>query len=346
MICKKIHIDRGGDASNIAGMKRHVLIALACVPWFFLPAFSQTVIATIPVGRTPAQLTADAHTNRVYVANGLDGTVSVIDGAENSVVATVPLPKGTAAEGIAVNPVTGLVYAIGLLSSGSTLSVIDESTNQVTTSIAVGSEPEQVAVNPTTNRVYVTNRGDNTVSVIDGATNAVIDTIPNIPAPTAVAVNKQTNLVYVTNNPNLQPSGFTVIDGATDVVTDTVSLTGYTTGTPLLTGAAVDHTNNRIYLTDNTDSVLFVIAGKTSSVLRVLSGFNGPNYVTVSPGTGFAIVGSSRDNDVITVDTNARTIHHVTKVGRSPAGVAINPNTQRIYAANFDDNTVSVISLP
>ena len=47
-------------------------------------------------------------TNRVYVCNQDDGTVSVLDGSTNTVLATVPV--GTEPDGIAVNPTTNRVY--------------------------------------------------------------------------------------------------------------------------------------------------------------------------------------------------------------------------------------------
>ena len=57
-------------------------------------AFSQQVIATIAVGHRPTYLAADPKTNRIYVSNQSDNTVSVIDGATNQVLATVTGQSG------------------------------------------------------------------------------------------------------------------------------------------------------------------------------------------------------------------------------------------------------------
>ena len=59
--------------------------------------------------------------NRIYVANFNDNTVSVIDGATNVVIATIPV--GINPAGVDVNPLTDRIYVANRLSD--TVSVID-----------------------------------------------------------------------------------------------------------------------------------------------------------------------------------------------------------------------------
>ena len=68
------------------------------------------------------------------------------------------------------------------------VSVINTSTNTVTTTVPVGTGPEGVAVTPVTpsgSTVYVANLGANTTSVINTATNTVTTTIPVGSEPSA-----------------------------------------------------------------------------------------------------------------------------------------------------------------
>jgi YVTN family beta-propeller protein len=52
---------------------------------------------------------------------------------------------------------------------------------------------------------------------------------------------------------------------------------------------------------------------------------------------------SNIDNRRVSIlDTSSRTVSTVT-VGRSPWGVAVDPSGQRLFVANFEDNTVSVV---
>ncbi len=113
----------------------------------------------------------DPATDTVYVTDYYDGTVSVIDGATNTVTATIPVGSGP--DGVGVDPATDTVYVTNF--NDGTVSVIDGATNTVTATIPVGLQPFGVGVNPATHAVYVTNYNhgtDGTVSVItpDAAT--------------------------------------------------------------------------------------------------------------------------------------------------------------------------------
>src|ERR1044071_7099374 len=52
---------------------------------------SNTITATIPVGRAPASVALTPDNALLYVANASSNTVSVVDTASNTVVATVPV---------------------------------------------------------------------------------------------------------------------------------------------------------------------------------------------------------------------------------------------------------------
>ena len=48
-------------------------------------------------------------------------------------------------------------------------------------------------------------------------------------------------------------------------------------------------------------------------------------------------------NNVSVIDGASNTVVATVAVGSNPYGVAVNPNTNRIYVANYGDDTVSVI---
>jgi YVTN family beta-propeller protein len=120
-------------------------------------------------------LAVNPSTNRIYVGSG---SVWVVDGDSNTVVATVLV----GASGMAVNPSTNRIYVTNGFTNGS-VSVIDgalgsPTVNTVVATVPVGTNPRGVAVNPNTDRIYVTNQGDGTVSVIqDPYTPAGINVI-------------------------------------------------------------------------------------------------------------------------------------------------------------------------
>src|SRR5262249_30349888 len=109
-----------------------------------------------------------------YVTNLGSGTVSVIDTATNTVVATVPV--GFAPRGVAITPDGTHAYVVN--TNSDTVSVIATATNTVVATVPVGSFPFWVAITPDGTHAYVTNLFSNTVSVIATATNTAADTLP------------------------------------------------------------------------------------------------------------------------------------------------------------------------
>jgi YVTN family beta-propeller protein len=137
----------------------------------------------------------------VYCANGGSDNVTVIDGATNSVITTIPVGHWPIA--LAHNSVDNKIYCAN--NWRDTVTVIDGETDSVITTIAVGDEPYALIYNPINNKIYCANPGlypsssDSTITVIDGATDSVITTIEVDNGPKAFAYNPQYNRVYVAN---------------------------------------------------------------------------------------------------------------------------------------------------
>jgi YVTN family beta-propeller protein len=127
------------------------------------------------------------HRNTIYVANASSDTVSVINGATNTVTTTVPVGSGPI--GVGVNPSTNTIYVAN--SGSNNVSVVDGATNALTATIPVGTSPFGVGVNPSTDTIYVANIGSGSVSVIDGRQ------VPGVPTVTgATAGNGQVTLSW------------------------------------------------------------------------------------------------------------------------------------------------------
>jgi len=109
------------------------------------------VTHTISVGHGPVSIGVDPLTNRIYVANINDDTVSVISGRTATVIATITLAPSPFS--LAVNPLTNRIYVLNAAAGQPhKLFVISGRTNTVTGAITVHS-PTAVAVNPLTNQV-------------------------------------------------------------------------------------------------------------------------------------------------------------------------------------------------
>lgn len=144
-----------------------------------LSTSSPQVIATIGVGGFPQGVAVNPATNRIYVANNLDGTISVLDGASNQVIHTIQGLTGPFQ--IAVNPSTNRVYITE--PQANTVAVINGQSNQVSALIPGFNSPVGIAVNPTTNRVYVTNGGTIPSASSTGRTTPSLRPFPQVAVP-------------------------------------------------------------------------------------------------------------------------------------------------------------------
>lgn len=164
-----------------------------------------------------------------YISNSGSNTVSVIDVASDTVVATVPV--GDRPSGVAITPDGTRVYVVNSADDTNTPgngSVIDTSTNNVTTTVPA---PGGVAVTPDGTQLYVTSLSSlenylSEVSVINTSTNTIAARVPVTKVPLAtflagVAVSPDGTKVYVTDVMN---SSVSVIDTFTNNVTATVSV--------------------------------------------------------------------------------------------------------------------------
>lgn len=284
--------------------------------------YAQTVVATVAVDKNPIDVAVNPATDRIYSANfQVPGTVSVIDGATNTVVASIPLPSPGSVD---VNPTTNRIYVANVFHN--TVSVIDGGTNGVIATIPVGDGPNGVVVNPTTDRVYVTNLFGGDVSVIDATTDTVVATVAVGDFPRFPDLNPLTNRVYV---PNQDSDTVSVIDGTTNAVMATI-LVG---DAPFF--IAANPTTNRIYAGGAPSSV---IDGTTNTVIGTLpvNAFG----VAVNPATDRVY---ATTDVLVVIDAATNTIAATVAVGSLPHGPAANALTNRVYVPNAGSNTVSVI---
>jgi len=270
-----------------------------------------------------------------YITNGASETVSVIDTATNTVVATVGVGSGPI--GVAVNPNGTRVYVANLTSNS--VSVIDTGTNTVVANVTLGGSPFAVAVNPSGTRVYVTTVFSNNVSVIDTGTNTVVATVATGTMPGGIAVSPSGARVYVAIVGTLTNPGSTilVIDTATNATIGSVAVGASPQA------IAVNPAGTRVYATTAEPESVAVIDTASSRVIASIPVAGVPFGVTVnSSGTRVYVADTLLDN-VLVIDAATNTVIATVAVGISPAGVAVTPAGTRVYVANVDSDNVSVI---
>jgi YVTN family beta-propeller protein len=217
-------------SKGIAATQKPSTLFCACLlgSWLLLAAsaIAQKIVTTVPTtGFAPSALAINTVTNRIYILNQSSGTVDVLDGSTNTIVATVPVSPSISH--LAVNESTNKIYVVD--SFAGSLSVIDGATSVVTATVTFGVRIGVLAINPSTNRIYVTTSRsavnvitgptNGTVSVLDGTTNSILADVPIAPFANALAVNAVTNRIYVGGQPqNSTSPSVEVIDGSTNSV--------------------------------------------------------------------------------------------------------------------------------
>lgn len=299
---------------------------------------------SVTVGQDPRGVAVNHDGTRVYVANALDDTLSVIDTSTNEVTDTVHL-WGTP-RFVAVNPDGTRVYVTNNAGT-ETLSVIDTSTNTVSKEITVGPNSRGVVVHPDGTKVYVANgygdMGMGRVSVIETATNTVSATIMVGDGPQNVAVHPDGTSLYVTN---MFSGTMSVIDSSTNEVTDTVPVGGWPQG------VAVHPDGSRIYVPSLEAGTVTVIDSSNNTVYDTIMVGNNPDAVAVHPdGSRLYVTNRCVDGDpanentiVMVIDTvNNIVLHTVPVGGRIPtdgsqSGIAMNHDGTTLYVSTRDDN--------
>lgn len=265
-----------------------------------------------------------------YITNRNSDTVSVIDTATNTVVATVGV--GDYPHAVAVNPAGTRVYVAN--TNANTVSVIETASNTLVATVGVGATPYGIAVNPTGTHVYVANAGDDNVSVIDAAINNVVATVPVGSFPQGVAINPAGTYVYVTNEFS---NSVSVIDTVTNVVVATVGVGSHPYG------IAIDPAGTHVYIGNILSNSVSVIDTATNTVVANVPGVNYPYGLAINPVGTRLYVANHQSNTLSVIDTTTNSVLATVPVGTNPYGVAVNPAGTHVYVANTNGNTVSVI---
>jgi YVTN family beta-propeller protein len=219
---------------------------------------SNSILTNVAVGKYPFAVGVNPMTNKIYIANSGDGTVTVVDGQFNSVAATIK-SVGSFPYAVTVNSLTNKIYVANYVREG-TVSVIDGKSDSVIANVAVGVCPAAVGLNPVTNKIYTANYGDGTVTAIDGISNTT-ETVSLGTSPGALAVNPVTNKIYVTSY--LWQGSVAAIDGVNNSIV-TVRVGSYPDA------VAVDGLSNRVYVANSSDGTVSVIAGANSDPLQFI----------------------------------------------------------------------------
>jgi YVTN family beta-propeller protein len=301
----------------------------------------ETLLTTVNVAAQPEGVAVDPATNRVFVANSGQGSVTVIDGRTHARLGDFTI--GGSPYGLAIHPAARKVFVSNSSSSSVSVINIDQGAFGALDAgtINVGAASRGLAANSVTNRLYVAIPSANQVGVFNTNTYAADAPLPIGANPEGIAVNETTNRVYVTSSSSTTVTVVDVVNGN--------SLTDVTVGTAPV-GVAVNATTNRIYVANggsNDVSVIDAALGNTVTTIA-LAGAT-PYGVAVNTHTNRIYVSRSAggQNSISAIDGFTSTVDgSPVTVGTVPRGLAVNPNSSFLYVANRGSGNVSVLGAP
>ena len=277
---------------------------------------NKDIIQTIAVGDGPKGVAVSPDGTRVYVANSLGDSVSVIATTVTPQSVTTTIPVGDGAAGVAFLPDASKLYVTNL--DDDTISVIDTGTNSVVDIIQLPASvaPHGVVVLPDGSKVYVSHSASNTVSAIDTNDTNVSSTVPVGDNPFGLAVHPDGTRVYVAN---FFPGGGSggnsvkIINTATDEVDKTLAVGFH----PF--GVAVTPDGSKVYVANQFDGTLSVIDTTTDNVVGSPITVGGdPTGLAITRDGRILYVADKLDGTVSVVDTSTDLVAATVSVGNAP----------------------------
>jgi YVTN family beta-propeller protein len=334
----------------------------------FLPvhAHAQRKVGVVPVGNRSTAAAINPITNKIYVVNQGDNSVTVVDGATH---ASTAVPVGKVPLSVAVNPLTNRIYVadsrgtdqFGRLDLGG-ITMIDANNNNATIYRSdptnLGGQPQVVAVDPVTNLVFASNVFGASVSVFDG--NLVYKTTVTLgsgggqfPIFTPdLAVDTARARVYASGSIGQFGEGVTLIDEKDLANPHPIQIS---VGAP--DRLVVDEVTNRIFVLGELVSPTGQNLGPGVSITDIgtcqTTNPNLPPCVSTSisfpPGSARAIALNPATHKVyfgggasVTVIDGSQSNNPTNSIGLPPnviaGAIAANPLTNRIYVSSPGGN--------
>ena len=236
---------------------------------------TDTVVGKVPVGNHPAHVVVSTDGRWVYVTNGGDNTVSVVDGGAMKVVATIATDAFP--HGIRLSPDGQQAYVANL--KGGTVSVIDTASRKAVASIPVGRGPAQVGFTGDGRLAFVSLSQEDRVAVIDPKTHEVVRKVPVGDGPIQLFATPDNQRLLVANQGSRKNPGRTV---------SVIDLTSFKLTASIRTGrgahgVVVDTDGRQAYVSnlyDNTVTVIDLVAHKPVATVPVGAS---PNGISVTP---------------------------------------------------------------
>jgi YVTN family beta-propeller protein len=362
-----------GEESSLCGEKRWVnsqkakIFNLCFMKATFRQIFLRASFFTFLIFSVSIARSQTGGDYLIYVSNERSGDLTVINGNDFKVTATIPVGKRP--RGVHVSPDGKLIY---VALSGTPISeppqldangnpifkkgqdddddnakadkaadgigIVDVAQQKFLRKIPAGSDPEQFSLSADGTQIYVSNEDVGTASVLNINSGKVEHIVVVGREPEGVGTVPGGKTFYVT----CETAGMVFVIDA-----KTCKAIAHFTVNPRPRSVDFLPDGSRAYIPSESVGQLNVIDGETFKVSKVIDLPKGsrPMCVRVAPDGKKVYVSTGRGGTVCVVDSAGGDVLNTIKVGKRPWGLAISPDGKFLYAANGPSNDISVVDL-
>ncbi|HEY0747194.1 MAG TPA: beta-propeller fold lactonase family protein [Steroidobacteraceae bacterium] len=332
------------------------MMRIAFHKWAFLLALAGT-----------AANSAFAAGYQVYVTNERSGDLTVINGSDLSVAATIPVGKRP--RGVHASPDGKNIYIalsgtpieappqidangnpvfekkkgaddddVSADKTADGIGILNVAAKKLTAKLHAGSDPEEFALSKDGRHIYISNEDTKTASVINIAGAKLEHIIPVGPEPEGVTTTPDGKQFYVTCEAG---GDIYVIDTASYSAVANFKVKGRPRSVAFMSGGGVG------FIPSESAGELNVIDWSQAKVLKTITLPSGsrPMRVILSPDEKRLYVSNGRAGTVSVFDTHSYELLDTIRVGTRPWGIGVSPDGKLLFSANGPSNDVSVVDL-
>ncbi|WP_183558574.1 gliding motility-associated C-terminal domain-containing protein [Mucilaginibacter sp. SP1R1] len=275
-------------------------------------AATNKIVATIPMGADPQDITVSHDGKKIYVSDPISRTISVINTVTNTVIATIPVPVGSFS--MVVSPDNSKLYLVAINPDlgNDDIYIINTTTYNITSTLRVGVSIGIIALSPDGSTLYATDNVQNKLLVISASDGQLLKTIIVGTAPEGVMVSKDGGTAYVCNSGSNTVS---VINTITNIVSKTV-----TVGTAPF-ALALSPDGNILYVSGYGDGTVAAINTSSNTVLFKADAGQYPMGISVTPNGASVYVANSNSGTVTVIDALSGVKQETIPVGLNPFSI-------------------------
>lgn len=291
---------------------------------------------TITLGALLSVHTPRADDARLLVLNKTDNTLSIIDPASGSTVATVPTGEGPHEVAVSADGKTAFVANYGNQQPGNTLSIIDLAAAKETKRVELGPlmRPHGLAV--LDDKVYFTAEMNRAIGRLD-PTAGKVDRIVGFgqEATHMLVLSPDGRHIYTAN---IGSKSISVLDRQSG------KLEHIAVG-PEPEGIDISSDGSELWVSHRIDGLVTVIDTATRHIKGTLNVGSVAIRVKLTPDCKRALVSDPQEGTLMVIDAATRKEIKRLSVGELPVGILIPPDGKRAFVALMGSDRLAVVDL-